>query len=56
MSEKKPSAAGKGDDERVSDFKSFWENFDQIDWKKKDKCCQNCGCEESKVKNKNYEK
>jgi ribosomal protein L37AE/L43A len=38
-----PSAAGKGDDNRISDYKKYRENFDNIFKKKKEiHYCPNC--------------
>lgn len=45
-----PSAAGKGDDNRVSDYKKYRENFDNIFKKKTEEVlcplCDNIGFEE----------
>jgi hypothetical protein len=50
MESKKPSAAGKGDDSRITDYKSYFRNFDDIDWREKGTFCEDCGNEGPKVK------
>jgi len=43
MSQIKTSVAGKGDKPRPINFKQYQSNYDEIDWRDKNKICDECG-------------